>query len=255
MHPAFERIGRCVRPLLIDSGLEAAPLGIWGTCILAMLGNQCAVITARHLIRHNHSGELRILISAQSAKRLPLSQGVGKADGGNGNEVDVVVYPASLAGLGRREVERSQFIRLDALSRDHWLESAAVAKFFVVGFPRDLSEIDYEDQMVRTHQLTMPATYQAAYGGTRHMHTLRIDDGLGLKDFAGLSGGAVFSFERQVGSLSECRFCGVVVEGTAESRLVHFVDAWHVLHIVRDASDYVMQFGMKLTRKKSKFEP
>ncbi|MEO3691526.1 hypothetical protein [Roseateles paludis] len=195
-----------------------------------------------------------MLLSAKSVRRLPLSQGFGQSDGGNGNEVDVVVFPASLAGLSRRDTERSHFIRLDAAWRDQWQASATVAKFFVIGFPRDLSEIDYDDKMVKTHQVTMPATYQAAYAGTRHMHTLKIDDGLALQDFAGFSGGAVFSFERQVGSLSHCRFCGVVVEGTAQSGLVHFVDCWHVLHLVRVAYEHVGRFGMNLPRRKKKFE-
>lgn len=254
LHPAFESIKKCVRLLFLDSDSDIAPFGLYGSCILAKHGPTCMVVTAGHLVHRNHSGQLRVLPTDKSKKRLPLSQGFSLKPYPDGTEVDISVFPAALNVLSRRELERSAFVQLDGGHAVDWLATASVARFYVVGYPRDLAEAHYDEHSWTMEQVLLPAGYAGSDSGAPNMHVLRVHDSMGLDQFAGLSGGAVFSFEKRIGAAAICRFCGVVVQGTPLSGLIRFVDAAQVLEVVRSAERYLSMYGLKLGKRVMKFQ-
>lgn len=253
-HPILANLRACVRPLLVDSGVPAAPVGIWGSCLLANYQGLPFVVTAAHLVRSNHSGEVRILASDRAMKRLPLSQGIGVFADRPEEEVDALVYPATLADLSRRDVKNSRLVRLEDSGATQWERSAPVAQFVVVGYPRVLSLVDYDAGKVIANQVLLLGTYVSPVDGVAHMHTLRVDNPLELSEFAGFSGGAVFLIHQRLAADPICQFCGMAVQGTVTSGLVHFLDLHCLLHLVNEAKAHTRRFGTRLPERIKKFK-
>lgn len=240
------RIRASVRPLLIDSGIQETPIGIWGTCFLATYQAQLFAVTAAHLVKGNHSGEIRLLASDRSMKRLPLSQGIGVLADAADDEVDLIVYPASLIGLHIREAQLAQIINLDLPGLMSWNPFAHAAQFLVIGYPRDYSNIDYESEKVSAGQVLLTGSYTGPSVGRGAMHRLEIENRVELTEFAGFSGSPVFSVTHQVAAKPIYRFCGVAVTGTATSGAMHFVDAATLARLMTVATGHVGKFGLQL---------
>lgn len=78
---------------------------------------------------------------------------------------------------------------------------------------------------------------------------MQITDSLGLTDFAGFSGGAVYSIESRLDADPITRFCGVAVQGTAGSGLAHFLEASHVWRLANGVAEHVERFGFCLAQR------
>lgn len=243
-----QRLRRSVRPLVLDSGIAAAPIGIWGTCFLAAYRSTPFAVTAAHLVKENHSGQVRVLASYGSSQRLPLSQGVGAIAEEWQDEVDLIVYPASLIGMRTREVRRANLVNLDVPGISEWHDTAPVAQFLIIGYPREHTEVDYELGMASAGQVLLTAEYQGAVSGSRTLQQVAVANPLNLQQFAGFSGAPVFSIQYRLAAQPEIRFSGVAVSGSASSGLIHFVDAIHLVEWMTNAIDHVRKFGLQLTK-------
>lgn len=239
------KLRACVRPLLLDSGLPETPIGVWGTCFTAAHGPAIFAVTAAHLVRGNHSGEVRLLLSNRSMQRLPLSAGIGVLADAPEDEVDVIVYPASLFGLTKNEMRRGRFLKL---TRDFtsWQPGAYTSQWFLIGYPREHSEVNYDAGQVQTGQVMLTGSYLGPADGTEYLHRLKVVNPLMLTEFAGFSGGPIFCAENKIGAEPTFRFCGVAVAGSASSEIVHFVSAESVLHLMHTAIGHIRKFGMQL---------
>lgn len=235
----------CVRPLVIDSGVDEAPLGVWGTCFTAAHGPTIFAVTAAHLVRRNHSGEVRLLLSDRSMQRLPLSAGIGVLADTPEEEIDVIVYPASLVALAKNEVRRARVLNLTR-EFTQWQSRSYSSRWFVIGYPREHSEVDYEAGSVRAGQVILTGNYLGPATGSKHLHRLRVGGRHSLAEFAGFSGAPVFCAEYDIGVEPTFRFCGVAVAGSASSDIVHFVSAESVLKLMQTAVGHVRQFGIQL---------
>jgi hypothetical protein len=243
------KIRAAVRPLVIDTGIPETPLGLWGTCFLAMHNGQLFAVTAAHLVKGNHSGEVRILGSDDSNRRIPLSAGIGVLSDPTDDDVDVIVYPATLVGLSRREVRHAHIINLDVPELRRWNARAYESQFTIIGYPRELSEVDYDAGRVSAGQVLLTGSYLGPAQGRGTVHRLRVNNPLELDAFAGFSGSPVFSVEHQLAADAIIRFCGVAVTGTRSSEYMHFVEAAALMRLMHAASNHVRTFGMELPKR------
>lgn len=245
----LSRLREAVRPLLIDSGVPDAPVGLWGTCFLVNFHARIFAVTAKHLVRNNHSGEIRLLISSKSRQRISLSQGIGAHSDNPGDEADLIVFPASTVGLSRKEMKLGRIFNLDRLGAQDWRPLAETSQFVVIGYPREHSEVDYDRGVARSGQVLISGWYVGPVSGSSCLHRIAVQNLLGLSEFAGFSGGPVFAVEHHIGALPTFRFAGVAVAGTASSESMQFVDAGKLAELIHSAISHVRQFGLLLTEK------
>lgn len=246
----------CIRPLFLDTDDDRWPLYLVGSCTLTTYRTQAVMVTAGHCVRGIDSGKVRVMISNEVADRLTLSQGFGQLDFPNGADVDIAAYPVDLSTVHRRHLERVPFMKLDSVALVDWTASAHVSRFFVIGYPHcgPETEIHYGRGIATVRREVISGSYVGAYANTIHMHTLAVSGPSDLQSFSGLSGGAVVACEQRIGAPASWRYCGLVVQATPLSGLVHFVDARQVAHIARSAFEHTGRFGLKRPRKLKKFQ-
>jgi hypothetical protein len=222
---------------------------------MATYRTQLFAVTAAHLVKANHSGAIRLLASDGSMQRIPLSQGIGVLADVPDDEVDLIVYPASIVGIRRREVRRAQIINLDSPSVMNWLDSAQVSQFVVIGYPREHSEVDYEVGRASAGQVLVTGHYKGPVVGSNTMHGLEIANPLELVQFAGFSGAPVFAVEHRLAAEPVFRFAGVAVTGSASSKVMHFTAAATLADLLTTAIGHVRTFGLELAKRTRKRGP
>jgi hypothetical protein len=226
------------RALVLASGAEEAPVGIWGTCFVGGYAGRLFVITASHLTGPNHSSELAVLPSDGSNTRFRLSNGIGIWPPDQPpDHIDVIVYPASLSDLDSRAMRTGRVMLLGG-EIVNWEPRAPVSQFCVIGYPRELNEVDFESGTVHTAQAVLTGRYQGAARADGHVHAMRIDDAPQLGSYAGFSGSPIICLQAQIAREPEVRFAGIAISGTVTSGLVHFVDAAAVEMVLRTAVEH-----------------
>ncbi|MFV0678594.1 hypothetical protein [Variovorax sp. tm] len=242
-------IRAAIRPLLIDSAIPEIPLGVWGTCFLATYRGQLFVVTAAHLTKWNHSGEVRILVSDRSMHRLPVSAGIGVLADTPSEQVDLIVYPATLVGLSKNEQRRARILNFDSPGLFDWRSGAYSARFLVAGYPRAGTNVDYDAGIVRAAQVLLDGRYVGPIHGNNFTHSVKMKNSLDLDEFSGFSGSPVFSIEQRIGSEPVTRFCGVAVAGSILASTMHFIDAVTLLTLLKTAVGHIQKFDLQLATK------
>lgn len=248
------RMRQAVRPLLIDTGISEVPVGVWGTCFLVNFQARIFAVTAKHLVSGNHSGEIRLLGSDRSRRRIPLSQGFGAHADDSADEADLMVFPASTVGLSRREMKLGRMFNLDRTGIQSWRPLAETSQFVVIGYPREHSKVDYDRGVVTSGQVLISGRYVGPVNGSSCLHRISVDNSLHLSEFAGFSGAPVFAVEHHIGALPNFRFAGVAVSGTPASESMQFVDAGKLAELLHSVIDHIRRFGLLLPEEIPKFQ-
>lgn len=240
-----EYLNSSVRPLLIESGIPEAPLGIWGTGFLTAYRGYLFAVTAAHLVRKNQADSIYFLPSTSSKVRLPITPGFGIVGNEPEEEADLRVFPASLLGLRDKEVRRTRFLNLDSLGFLEWTHNAATSQLVVIGYPRERCQIDYDEKEISTLRMALPARYLGPDNGRSDTHCLEVSDNFSLTEFGGFSGSPVFSVEQGIGVNPINRFCGVAISGTTQSGKMHFVGALVLIKLMNSIIDHIAKFGLR----------
>lgn len=100
-------------------------------------------------------------------------------------------------------------------------------ELWVIGYPAESNFIDYD----RSHFQNTRSVIRAVYEGSSvsdHCHVAKIESSIRLTSYDGLSGSPVFYKRPQMVAGNEVlfpMFVGMLLRGTAESSLVHFVSS------------------------------
>lgn len=97
------------------------------------------------------------------------------------------------------------------------------------GHPKEINEIDYDFDVANRKQVLLTGKYLGASNWHATLHSLQVDNHLDLTDFGGLSGSPVFSIVDRLASASVTRFCGLAVQDSVQSGLVHFLEAGTII--------------------------
>lgn len=136
--------------------------------------------------------------------------------------VDLAVIRIDVRRIAHSEVAAASLIDL-SLACGEWKEYSGDASFFVIGYPGERSTLNYETLEFRADRETL----FGSYGGPStqpHVHFLRIPDARSLERFGGLSGAPVFAWIELPGQRPIPVLCGMVLRGTPQSGLIHFLD-------------------------------
>lgn len=221
---AIDRLALSVQPLIFETGVEEAPYSTTrGTVFLVGYEGRPYVLTARHALQPDNLVPICVFPSDTSHQLIPLEDVFYVPQSLEGEDfVDLAVIAIDTKRITHPEVAGARLIDL-ALSCGEWKSYASEAQFFVIGYPEERSIFNYETQEFRADRMIL----LGRYGGPSslpYLHLLSVLDTLSLRTFSGLSGAPVFAWVEQPMQRPTPVFCGMVLRGTPESGLVHFLD-------------------------------
>lgn len=103
-------------------------------------------------------------------------------------------------------------------------------ELFLLGFPFESRFVDYEVKRIHFTKTVLRGIYD---GPTteEYCHKLRLETSITLEQLDGLSGGTVFRYPRNLEEPSQ--LVGLLVRGTSQSGIVHFIDCAVIDEFVR----------------------
>jgi hypothetical protein len=228
---AVSRIVDTVKPLLFKTGIEDAPYGQAGTIFLVGRRGRARGITCRHLIWPEDLNPICLYPGNGKRAFLPIiSVSFAPSSLLPDDYADLAIVEVDIDEATRSRQGFAKLLNLD-LQLPRWEETAQTTGFVVLGYPRDRSYIDYEDCRIHSEVVALYGSYDGPMSSA-NVHTMRVSSNKGLNSFSGFSGGPVFSLLRRVGHLPVLQFCGMAIQGSAQSGLIHFIDSETVLTAV-----------------------
>ncbi|MBN2428503.1 MAG: hypothetical protein JXK94_09220 [Deltaproteobacteria bacterium] len=238
---AILRILPSVQPLVFETDITDCPYSTGGSLFLVGYKGRAFVLTARHAHSPENCSPICVFPTDTSQRVLPLKNYffVSSSDVPD-DFADFVAIEIDMAKINDTEVGEAQLINLD-LALGDWLSKADIAEMYVVGYPNEYSCVDYQQEALANHRLTLCGRYVGA-SESDHLHVLEVFDTNNLETFSGFSGGPVFAWIVHPGNRGEIVFCGMTLRGTPASRRFHFLDRSLLLHGMEI-------FSNKLSRK------
>jgi len=234
MH-AFEETAR---PVIFEH--EGADYQYWGTGSSFLLANSKHYfwITAGHVITNmgGSAEALRIFSNDDSRISLPFNER----------------YTIRKEGLDDEEYKDIYVLRINVSEFDEFGDAPLTAQdaeagllpaesltpndeLWIVGYPAESNFVDFEERSIKSTRSVIRAVYQG-YSVSEHCHTARIETSISLSSFDGLSGSPVFFLKSAKVGEQYVQFpllVGMLLRGTAESSLVHFVSARVIGHLIQ----------------------
>lgn len=230
-----------VRPVIFEHDDSNYPYWGKGSSFLVANAKHYFWVTAEHVIKNlgGRAEALRIFPSDNSRISLPFNEQYAiKKDGGDDEEYkDLYVLRINLS-----EFDATGDLPLTAQDVETGLlpaEKLAVDdELWIIGYPAESNFIDVEARAIKNTRSVIRAIYKG-YSRSEHCHTARIETSISLSSFDGLSGSPVFCLQPAKVSGEDVLFpmlAGMLLRGTAESKLVHFVSARVIKELINLAS-------------------
>lgn len=230
---ALRRLALSVHPIVFETGNEDFPYSTLGTVFLIGYEGKMYVITTRHGLTPDNLLPICIYPSDKSSKLLPLDN-VFFVSTTDSREHFVDLAIIEVAALTAKEKDLNQTVIIDlALAVDpSWELEANGMDFFVIGYPSERSDIDYEKEEIKTEVAILFGSY-AGISDHAHLHRLRIENYDDFKEFNGFSGSPVFMWHRTEGNPPTPILCGMALQGTVSSKLIHFLPTEIIIDALR----------------------
>ena len=221
----IHRLRMSSRPVMFTTGVKETPCAIAGTAFLVGFRKHLYLVTAAHVTKGAESS-LFVLPREDAAKPLHFTRWwpvqVFQDDQLDSEASDISTVRIDLKKIPRTDRENSHVINLNGLK--DWFETRLIADFFLCGYPKMENSIDYVRREVNTAQYFLVGRYSRPNRHSSSTYQLQIENPLGLTDFDGLSGSPVFSVS-PLNNNSAPKFCGMALRGSAQSNIVHFLEA------------------------------
>lgn len=214
-----------VHPLVFETGIPEAAHSIAGTGFLVGYGRRIFLVTARHALRPDAIYPLCIL--SPSGHVLPLKD-VYFVPAAEVDEdfTDLAVVELDMQRVASKHRD-TRVIPLESVTGD-WQQAAQISGCFVLGFPNQHSCVDYDTGEVQMGFVELAGTYRGV-AQARYLHEFKVENPPPLESFSGFSGGPVFCRRMAASGHEVLLLCGMAVQGSAESRMVRFIEA-SVIH-------------------------
>lgn len=217
----YESLQQCIQPVIFRTKIKETPVSVWGTGF--MLGTQRRVffVTARHVISDSDPDDICVL--SPTGKLVPIKDSyILNPTFSTDDWADVVIHEVPLQD-GMKRAPDARLIHL-ALAGGNWEADASTSSFFIVGFPREHTGIDYDVNEVYGGLIELRGTYAGPATINGFTHRLAISDPLGLTTFSGLSGSPVLMLKRTLGEKDRFVLAGMAIQGTPQAATILFVD-------------------------------
>ena len=221
---AIDRLASSIQPLVFETGVESAPYSSTrGTVFLVSYQGSSYVLTARHALQPDNLMPVCVFPSDYSHQLVPLKDVFYVPQHLEDEDVaDIAVIAIDTKRITHPDVARAKLIDL-ALSCGEWKQYAHEVLFFVLGYPEERSVLAYEPLKFRADRIILLGHYRGP-STLESIHALSVLDTLSLTTFSGLSGAPVFAWIELLNQRPIAIFCGMVLRGTPQSGLIHFLD-------------------------------
>ncbi len=230
------------RPVIFEHPDDAFPYWIKGSSILLANSKHFFWITATHVLK-NMGGTvqaLRIFPSDSSRISLPLNEQYTIKSELSEDEDYRDVFALRIDIRSFADSGDAPLIAQDTeqgLLHAEDLPGGAI--LWIIGYPAERNEIDYEQGRIKNSREVIRAEYMGP-SSAEHCHVARVNSSIFLESFDGLSGSPVFYLQPAVLAGQEVllpKLVGMLIRGTASSQLVHFVSSKVIGRIIQLASD------------------
>ncbi|OAH97334.1 hypothetical protein A1353_23190 [Methylomonas methanica] len=220
--PDLKRLRYCARPMVFETGVPETPLSVAGTAFIVAFRNNLLVLTAKHVVGEWPTNKLRLIVSeAGDCVTFTDRWNIRVEDEEeNGDQNDLVIFQADIANVSVAAREENHVINLTPPDNSDWYGTRNNALFFLFGYPKLATGVDYELSKVISSQYLLHGAYigdSLSFG----CYKLAVQNPLKLTSFDGLSGSPVFSLFTGSANAAQPTFCGIAIRGTASSGKVH----------------------------------
>ncbi len=237
--PALENLLQCAQPLIFEVQVDGKTMYSGsGTLFYVLLDGRGYAVGTRHSLKPEAPEAICLLPNDTSLRLLRHGKAffVPAEDEGDA-ALDVVVTEFDLGHtLGHPETASVRLIDLSQAVPDLLppFESLSLA---VLGFPDEVSEIDYVEEIIHRERRVLHCTYEGVRDPS-HIHAARVTNEHGLSSFSGFSGGPVFGWRKTAADSGEVVLCGMATHGTVASGLVHFLSSETIIAAILASRDY-----------------
>ncbi|MRW89111.1 hypothetical protein GJ699_03850 [Duganella sp. FT80W] len=230
---ALARLSLSVHPLVFETGHADYPYSTLGTVFLVGYEGKIYAITTRHGLNPDNPSPICIYPSNTSLKLLPLDNVfyVSTADSQE-HFVDLAIIEIAASAAQDIDLSQTTIINIERAVIPDWEFEVSDMDFFVIGYPSERSDIDYESEEINTEVAILFGTY-AGDSDHAHLYRLQIKNAEDFKDFNGFSGSPVFMWYRTEGNLPIPILCGMALQGTVNSKLIHFLPIEIIIHALK----------------------
>ena len=232
--PNIRRLRRCAHAVVFETGVRATPFSVAGTAFLVRFHNSLFLLTARHVVLNVPKEHLAIIVSP-SGERLRLRERWNiRVEGGEHDESDLVIFRTDPSGLSTKTRRSNTLIDLTSTNVADWFDDRDTAVFFLFGYPKTVTEPDYERSKVDKNQTLLHGSY-IGHSIVDGCFELSVQNPLALPSFDGMSGSPVFSLSTVLWGRAQPKFCGMALRGTTGSGRVHFLGSETILNALSAA--------------------
>lgn len=219
------KIAPSVQPLVFETGVTEFPYSMSGTVFLVGYKGKAYVITTRHGLAAEKLPAICIFPTDTSRKLLPLGHmfSVPLKDEPE-DFVDLAVIDVKRSAKLDEEIGKASLIDLAKAYKPDWATDAKDIPLYVLGYPSERSEIDFDTGDLRTDRVILSGLYEGP-SQLPYLHLLRVASVEELESFSGFSGGPVFSLRQVSAGVAKPVLCGMAIRGSSSSALFHFLDA------------------------------
>lgn len=214
----------CSRPLYFDNENEEFPYSCVGTCFIVKYRRKLWVLTAKHVLVNSEYQVSQAMVpySLGGEHFIPIKGANSFDDIPNYKEAtDIIVFEIDEDRLDRTRLDPSTVYDLD--DEPETLPPLHGYSIVVHGFPDELNEVSYEEQTMYRQRLSIFASDPQRSCITGCVRVELLSDG-DIANARGFSGGPVFLVSRQTNTNTPERLLGVIVNGSAGSRVLHFLN-------------------------------
>jgi hypothetical protein len=226
------------RPVLYEH--DHPDFSYWGkgSSFLVANSSQYYWVTAAHVLSNAGASvdSLRIFPSNGSRISLPFNEQYTVNSGVADDEdyKDVLVLRVDLHNFDRSGDAPlvAQDLEAGVMSADALNPSD---ELLIVGYPAESNFVDYQASKISNTRSVLRGVYQGK-SSSAHCHELRMETSISLESYDGLSGSPVYHLKRQIRGREELMFpmlVGMLIRGTASSRIAHFVGCDVLVNIVK----------------------
>lgn len=211
------------RPMLFFNENSDFPYWGKGSAFFVVRNGDIFLATAKHVVKNqqiNH-GDLMITPEDDSSTPIAFSEEISIEDAANDNDFnDISIFRVCMedymqsknSDIYAWDVERD-FYDCENLNNNESL--------YIIGYPSEFSFVDYDAKRIHSARVIVRCLYKGP-SPIDHCHTMCLETSVEINDLDGLSGGAVFRYPESNGELVQ--LVGMVIRGTYESKILHFID-------------------------------
>jgi hypothetical protein len=221
----FRQVLRCVQPIFFEDGPEGFEYSCGGTLFYVKFRKKYFAITAKHCLRDRKFETIRLLRPSATKEKafIPFEvvSEIVEPQNSSCDWTDLVFIKLSEDTLSKADKTASWFLDFDTLSKS---KTAFIVgdDLGTKGYPYYARGIDYEKAIIKMGAVAWSGTY-AGVSHEANIHTFKFSKLEGIPDLNGFSGSPVFKILHN-NRINTYWFAGVILRGTVQSGIAHFVD-------------------------------